>query len=75
VLVAFYSEESELSTDAAVSRRGLWGPGIAGVEIRVSRLFSMGVEGGYRYLPGILGEDGISKEYGRRTSGGLHRLG
>ena len=71
MVVAFYGEESELSNEAAVSETGFGGQGIAGVEFRLSRLFSMGVEGAYRYIPGILGEDGISKEYGEKDLGGF----
>jgi hypothetical protein len=72
VLAAFYSEESELGdTDANVSETGWGWQGVAGVEFRLSRAFSAAVEGGYRSIPGILGEDGVSKEFGEKDLGGF----
>ena len=71
VLIAFYSEDSELATDENVSKTSVGAQGIAGVEFRLSRLFSAAAEGGYRYIPGILGDSGVSKEYGEKNLGGL----
>jgi len=71
VLVAFYNEESELGDDATVSETAFGWQGIAGAEFRLSRLFSTAVEGGYRSIPGILGEDGVSKEYEEKDLGGF----
>jgi len=71
LLVAFYREQSELGDDGDVRETAFGGQGIAGAEIRLARLFATAIEGGYRYIPGILGEDGISKEFGEKDLGGF----
>lgn len=73
VVVAFYNEEATAAgglDDDTVSENGTGGQALGGVELRVSRWLSAAVEGRYRYIPGVLGEGGVSKEFGEDNLGG-----
>ena len=70
-LLSFYRETSSLSVDENVNKVVLGGQAIGGAEFRLSRWVAAAFEGGYRYIPGILGDNGISKEYGETNLGGL----
>ncbi len=73
VVVAFYNEEATAAgglDDDTVSENGTGGQALGGVEFRVARWVSVAVEGRYRYIPGVLGEAGVSKEFGEDNLGG-----
>lgn len=73
VVVAFYNEEPSEAGGAdedTVSENGTGGQAFGGVEFRVSRWLSAAVEGRYRYIPGVLGDAGVSKEFGEDNLGG-----
>ena len=73
VVVAFYSERATGTTggeDDSVSENGAGGQGLGGVEFRISRWVAAAVEGRYRYIPGIIGDAGVSREFSEDNLGG-----
>ncbi len=44
---------------------------VAGAEVPIARRFAVFVEGRYRYVPGLLGEAGVSEALGEETFGGF----
>jgi hypothetical protein len=73
VVVAFYNEEADAAgaaDDDSVSENGTGGQALGGVEFRISRWLSAAIEGRYRYIPGVLGDAGVSKEFAEDNLGG-----
>lgn len=73
VVVAFYNEEATGAgtlPDDDVSENATGGQALGGVEFRFARWMSAAVEGRYRYIPGILGDAGVSKEFNEDNLGG-----
>jgi len=71
-VVAFYNERATGTTAGGedFSESGFGGQALGGVEFRISRWVAAAVEGRYRYIPGILGDDGVSKEFSEDNLGG-----
>jgi opacity protein-like surface antigen len=67
----FYRETSGVGGDGAFSTSGFGAQAIGGAEYRVSRWVSAAAEAGYRHVPGILGDAGVSKEFGEKNLGGF----
>jgi opacity protein-like surface antigen len=43
---------------------------VGGVDVKITRWFGAGVEAAYRWVPGALGEGGVSQEFGEEDLGG-----
>jgi len=70
--VCLYRERSPGSgADARFSRNGVVYQGLGGFEFRLSRWLAAAAEGRYSYIPGILGEDGVSLELNEKNLGGI----
>ncbi len=71
-VIAFYNERATGTTAGGddFSESGAGGQALGGVEFRISRWVGAAVEGRYRFIPGILGDDGVSKEFAEDNLGG-----
>jgi hypothetical protein len=68
----FYREESEFDeSDDIVESTSAGFLAVAGVELAVSRRVFTAFDVQYSYVPGILGESGISQEFGDENLGGI----
>ena len=63
-----YKESSDGDTFSTSHAGAL---GVAGVEFRTGRLVRLSVDAQYTYIPGILGNDGVSKDAGESNLGGV----
>ncbi|HSK07930.1 MAG TPA: outer membrane beta-barrel protein [Vicinamibacterales bacterium] len=73
VVPTFYREEAAGSgtSGETLSKTGFGAQGLGGVEFRISNWLATAVEGRYRYLPGILGDEGVSAEFSEDNLGGM----
>lgn len=69
-VVAFYDERATTVVDEAFSKTGVGGQVLGGVEFRIARWVSAALEGRYRYIPGVLGDGGVSAEFSEDNLGG-----